>query len=147
MTPNTSQNKEPTRHTGIEMLLVDDQPVVLQTLAEAFEKRAFVVHTAHSRRAALHLLSRRSFELVVTDMRMETTTAGFDVVRAAKSKTDRPTAVAILTAFPLPASEWRKSGADMMILKGSRIDSRLDELTNLVHRRLAARNSSAPSPE
>lgn len=118
----------------INTLLVDDQPFVLDALAEAFENRAFSVKKADSLGAALQALNSYRFELVVTDMRMETPTSGFDVVKAAKARPEAPVVV-ILTAFPLPSSEWRRAGADTLTMKGKNIDLLLDELEQLVLRR------------
>ena len=52
--------------------------------------------------------------MVITDMRMENESAGLEVVRAAKQAPYQP-AVAMLTAFPVPGSEWRDEGMDEML--------------------------------
>jgi DNA-binding response OmpR family regulator len=49
-------------------------------------------------------------------MRMESESAGLEVVQAAKKASYKP-AVAMLTAFPLPGSEWQEQGADEMLVK------------------------------
>src|SRR5437899_10225750 len=54
--------------------------------------------------------------MVITDMRMETDTAGYDVVRVAKRQTYDP-AVALLTAYPLLGSDWKNEGANSMLVK------------------------------
>jgi hypothetical protein len=71
---------------------------------------------------------------VLTDMRMETATAGFDVVRAARQLDPRPV-IAILTAFPISPTEWRPSGADTLMVKGAEIMSLPDKLLSLLNRR------------
>jgi CheY-like chemotaxis protein len=113
-------------------LLVDDESMVLTTLKSVFETRGFEVSTAPSAAAAADQLSRLPFDLVVTDMRMETDTAGLEVVRRAKSQPNNPVVV-ILSAFPIPATEWRKAGADTMFVKGGGIFHILDDIERLLH--------------
>ena len=60
--------------------------------------------------------------MVITDMRMENESAGLEVVRAAKQAPYQP-AVAMLTAFPVPGSEWRDEGMDEMLVKPMNIMS------------------------
>ena len=120
-------------------LLVDDDSAVLKTLKGVFELRRFSVSTAVSAGDAVTMLKQNSFDLVVTDMRMETETAGFEVVRSAKSTAAR-TVVIILSAYPIPASEWRSAGADAMFMKGGGIYRMLDDIERLLrsHTKLPA---------
>jgi CheY-like chemotaxis protein len=120
-------------------LLVDDDSAVLTTLKSIFEMQRFTVSTAISAGDAVRMLEQSSFDLVVTDMRMETETAGFEVVRYAKSTTRRPVII-LLSAYPIPASEWRKAGADAMFMKGGGIYRMLDDIERLVrtHAKLPA---------
>jgi CheY-like chemotaxis protein len=114
-------------------LLVDDDSMILATLKGIFEMRDFNVSTAISAGDALRMLEQSSFDLVVTDMRMETETSGFEVVRYAKSIGNRPVVV-ILTAYPIPKSEWRKAGADATFLKGGGILRILDDIERLLRK-------------
>ncbi|HVJ04363.1 MAG TPA: response regulator [Candidatus Saccharimonadales bacterium] len=112
-------------------LLVDDDSAILQTLKSVFETRDFNVSTAVSAFDAARSLARFSFDLVVTDMRMEHETAGFEVVRHAKSCSCRPVVI-ILSAYPIPVSEWRNAGADGMFMKGGGIFRILDDIELLL---------------
>jgi len=113
-------------------LLVDDDLMVLQTIRSVFEKREFVVSTEVSAAQALSVLERQSFDLVVTDMRMETDTSGFEVVRRAKAHAHPPITV-ILSAFPIPAFDWHDAGADAMFVKGGGVSRILDDIEQLLH--------------
>jgi two-component system response regulator PilR (NtrC family) len=104
----------------IRVLIVDDEDAILTMLKLVLESAAFQVETAHSAAQAQSCLQKEAFDVVLTDMRMESATAGYDVVRAARQLRPRP-AIAILTAFPIAASEWRKSGADALLIKGSEV--------------------------
>jgi CheY-like chemotaxis protein len=87
-------------------------------LRTALEVADFQVETASSAREAIARLPVSHFDLVITDMRMETVTSGYEVARVASRLDPRPTIV-ILTAFPIPASQWRAAGADALIVKGT----------------------------
>lgn len=122
-------------------LLVDDDDAVLTTLKSVFETRDFDISTAVSAGDAITALTRDSFDLVVTDMRMETDTSGFEVVRHAKSTHNRPVVV-ILSAYPIPVTEWRMSGADAMFIKGGGIFRILDDIERLLHTHANSRPSA-----
>ena len=52
--------------------------------------------------------------MVITDMRMESETAGYDVIRAARQQVYDP-ATALLTAYPTLGSEWQNNGAQLLV--------------------------------
>ena len=117
------------------ILIVDDEPSILGLLKSVLELASFEPQTARSAAEAKLLLSQQTFDMVLTDMRMETTTAGFDVVRAARQLDPKP-AIAILTAFPMSPTEWRPSGADALMVKGADIMSLPDKLLSLIKAKL-----------
>ncbi len=98
------------------ILLVDDELAILLTLKAVLEINGFDVETAASAREAKSKLKANSYHMVITDMRMENETAGLEVVSAAKKAPYKP-AVAMLTAFPMPGSDWREQGMDQMLVK------------------------------
>src|SRR5262249_34577795 len=100
------------------ILIVDDEATIRFTLCLVLESAGYKVTTAGSASEARQRLTDQFFDLVLTDIRMETPTAGFDVLRAARhGSTIVP--VALLTGFPLLTSEWRQAGADAFFVKGS----------------------------
>jgi CheY-like chemotaxis protein len=101
------------------LLLVDDDRVILGCFTAILEADDLEVRAVSSAREAAVALRQDEFELVITDMAMETPTAGYDVVRSARERPYRPEVV-ILTAFPLPDAEWRQSGAKALFVKGER---------------------------
>src|ERR1044071_9749573 len=52
------------------ILLVDDEPAILQTLRMIFMTDGYAVETAWSSREALDLIKNTQFDLVVTDFNM-----------------------------------------------------------------------------
>jgi DNA-binding response OmpR family regulator len=97
------------------ILLVDDELAILLTLKAVLEINGFEVETAASAREAKSKIKNSHYHMVITDMRMESDTAGLEVAQAAKKASYQP-AVAMLTAFPLQDDEWQ-DGADEMLVK------------------------------
>ena len=82
----------------LEVLVVDDEPAHAEVVAAALEKINAVCVVVHSQREALDEIKRRPFDVVVTDLMLETNDAGLEVLRAAKQ--ERPeTEVVLMTAF------------------------------------------------
>lgn len=98
------------------ILLVDDELAILLTLKAILEIHGFEVETASSAKEGITKLKANEYHMVITDMRMETERAGYDVVRAAK-KTKYDPAVALLTAYPMLGGEWKEEGANSMLVK------------------------------
>ena len=104
--------------TKVRTLLVDDDAAVLTTFRALLEMEGCDVRTASSAAEAKTALSDEPFEFIVTDMRMETPTAGWDVIRAAHDLAHRPV-VTLVTAFPVNSSECRDFGVAAVFVKGS----------------------------
>jgi DNA-binding response OmpR family regulator len=98
------------------ILLVDDELAILLTLKAVLEIHGFDVETAASAREAKSKLKANVYHMVITDMRMESDSAGLEVVQAAKKAPYNP-AVAMLTAFPAPGSDWSDHGMDQVLVK------------------------------
>ncbi len=87
-----------TAEEPLEVLVVDDEPAHAEVVAAALEKINAVCVVVHSQREALDAIKRRAFDVVVTDLMLETNDAGLEVLRAAKQ--ERPeTEVVLMTAF------------------------------------------------
>jgi DNA-binding NtrC family response regulator len=113
------------------ILLADDELAILLTLKAILEMNGFEVETASSAREAIGKLTSDTFNMVITDMRMETDTAGYDVVRAAKRQSNPP-AVALLTAYPLLGSDWKNEGASSMLVKPMNTNDLLRQIEALL---------------
>jgi len=98
------------------ILLVDDELAILLTLKAILEMHGFEVETAASTKEALQKLDSHVYHMVITDMRMEKDTSGYDVIRAAKRQEYDP-ATAILTAFPTLGTDWKSQGAQSLLVK------------------------------
>ena len=98
------------------ILLVDDEVAILLTLQAVLEINGFEVETAASAREAKLKIRNNQYHMVITDMRMESQSAGNEVVVAARKSPHRP-AVALLTAFPLTDSDDGGQDADEVLVK------------------------------
>ena len=98
------------------ILLVDDELAILLTLKAILEMNGFEVETASSAREGIAKLEKSTYNMVITDMRMEHETAGYDVIRAAKQQDYNP-ATSILTAYPSLGSDWKSEGAQSLLVK------------------------------
>ena len=82
----------------LEVLVVDDEPAHATTVAAALEKVGAECVVVDSQRDALDEIKRRIFDVVVTDLMLETDDGGLEVLKAAKQ--ERPeTEVVLMTAF------------------------------------------------
>jgi len=116
----------------LKLLLVDDEPAVLGLFKQVLELSSFHVQTARSAEEGVAALGGDSFDVVVTDLRMETPLAGYEVVKAAQDLHPRP-AIALVTAFPVPTAEWKRAGADALFVKGQNTLNLGDELVQLAN--------------
>ena len=116
------------------ILIVDYEEAVASMLKVVFETDGYTVVSASSAAEAEELLAANSFDAVITDMKMETDTAGYYVVRAARAHPQRP-AIMILSAFPLLVQDWRSAGADAVASKPTNMTQLLNTLAELVRKR------------
>ena len=82
------------------ILLVDDEAAIRIALKTILEGHGFEVEVAASATEATQKLGEGQFHLIITDLRMETPGAGYEVIRAAREQQYNP-AVVILTAYTL----------------------------------------------
>jgi DNA-binding response OmpR family regulator len=113
------------------ILLVDDELAILLTLRAILEMNGFEVDTAASSKEAQHKLKSAVYEMVITDMRMETETSGYDVIRAARQQPYDP-ATALLTAYPSLGNEWKSKGVHSLLVKPVNTNELLRQLEALL---------------
>jgi CheY-like chemotaxis protein len=116
------------------VLVVDDEPSILVTLRAILELQGFEVDAAGSALEAIQKLQAAVFQMVITDMRMETATAGYDVVRAAQTQPYQPISV-LLTAYPPEEAEWRACGVRALFEKPVNVPALVQELQALMEQR------------
>jgi DNA-binding response OmpR family regulator len=131
------------------ILLVDDEVTVLLTLKAVLEISGYDVDTAASAREGKSKIKLREYQMIITDMRMESDAAGREVIQAARTAAYHP-AVALLTAFPLADEDWQDMGADKMLVKPMQTRLLIQSIEKLMEKHSAklARlaNAAAASP-
>ncbi|MDW5264870.1 MULTISPECIES: response regulator [Acidobacteriaceae] len=113
------------------ILLVDDEVAVLLTLKAVLEISGFEVDTAASAKEGRSKLHTHEYQMVITDMRMESEASGLEVIKAAREAVYQP-AVALLTAFPAADEDWQEMGADKMLVKPMHTRVLLEQLEKLL---------------
>jgi len=134
------------------VLLVDDEVTVLLTMKAVLEISGFDVDTAASAREGKSKIKLREYQMIITDMRMESDAAGREVIQAARTAPYHP-AVALLTAFPVDDDEWQDMGADKMLVKPMQtavllrqIEKLLETHSAKLQRLSSAASAPAPTP-
>lgn len=78
------------------LLLVDDEPAVLFTLQTVLQNAGYLVTTAGAASEALKLIQQtNAYDVVVTDLHMESECSGFEVAKAAAQLKPRPVIVLV----------------------------------------------------
>ena len=117
----------------VEILILDDEPIVGDRLKPALEKCGYTVDTLTDSQAALDRLARKRYDVLITDLKMSGP-SGLDVLRFVTEQAPA-TSVIVITGYATAeqAKESMKGGAVDFIAKPFRIS----QLTELVARTLA----------
>jgi DNA-binding response OmpR family regulator len=119
---------------ALKALVVDDEPNILITHGLVLKSEGFEVETASTVRAAKVVLAESRFDLVLTDLSVETPTAGYDLVHAAREQRRRP-ATLVISGFPDLLSSWEAEGADAGLQKPTEVPELLATISRLVAHR------------
>ena len=100
-----------------KILLVDDDPLILQSISSALEQEEYHVTTADNGEEAIELINKNHFDLVLTDLVMDNVD-GMAVLKEAKEK-NPDGIVIILTGYGdlISAIEALRLDADDYLLK------------------------------
>ena len=96
----------------LSVLVVDDEPAHADSVASSLERIGAESLIAHSEKEAQKMLGERLFDVVVTDLMLEKSDGGLEVLHAVKEKTPE-TEVIVMTAYSgiETAVEAMRSGA------------------------------------
>lgn len=118
----------------IKLLVIDDEPIVGKRLKQAFMKMGIEVETFTDPIEAMNAIKQKSFDIVVTDLKME----GMDgmTILERVQRLNPKAKVIIITGYAQvdTASEAFRKGVFDFIPK----PFRLEELKNVIARALAA---------
>jgi DNA-binding response OmpR family regulator len=121
----------------LRILIIDDETDLSLMLQAHLEAEGYDAHAVTSGLAALALLAKGHFDLVIVDIKMSDM-SGLDIVRAAR-QADRNTAIIIMTAYASVETviEALRLGADDFLVKPFRVNY---GLLPMVERCLARRS-------
>jgi DNA-binding response OmpR family regulator len=122
------------------ILLVDDDLAVLLTLKAVLEFHGFEVETAASTAEALSRLESATYQMVISDLRMETENAGLKVILAARRQSYDP-ATALLTAYPPSGQHWEEDHSESLLIKPLGTSALLRQVEALLVRHEDAKQS------
>jgi len=135
------------------ILLVDDDLAVLLTLKAVLELHGFEVDTASSTPEAISRMEAGVYQMVITDLRMESEYAGLEVIQYAKQQSYAP-ATALLTAYPPNNGRWTDDPSQPLLVKPVGTKDLVRQLEALLvrhedekQRRLGDNSAAAPNRE
>jgi DNA-binding NtrC family response regulator len=106
-----------------EVLVLDDESIVCERLRVHLEKKGFEVETFTDSQAALERLDEKSFDVVVTDVKMKGP-SGLDVMRFVRQQ-GKGTEVIVITGYSAlePARQAECGGAYDFVTKPFQLDA------------------------
>lgn len=116
--------------TITRLLVVDDEPIVGKRLKQVFGKIGFEIETFTDSASALAAMAEKSFDIVVTDLKMEGID-GIEVLKRVRAMNPE-TRVIIITGYASPdtAELAQQQGVFAFLAK----PFRLDELKQVIYR-------------
>jgi CheY-like chemotaxis protein len=118
------------------VLVVDDERAICTTMTAILEDCGFDVVSASSATDAKQALEQSAFDLVITDLQMETPTAGYDVTELASKGNPQP-AIVLISAYPSAMVQWQEHGAHARVEKPVPVATLLATLDELLQKRAA----------
>ncbi|THD58103.1 response regulator [Phenylobacterium sp.] len=133
-------DEQPDGHTAATVLLIDDDPALLDLMAKGFIAAGYITHTAENGRKGLLALDSFHPDLVVTDIVMPEM-EGIGAILQIKRRPTPPKIIAISGAGPGGRRDylsWAKHlGADEVLAKPFRVSQIL-----AISNRLIGKNSN-----
>jgi len=129
MSSHEQNTSEPKVHA--QVLIVDDEPDHAEVMAEALRKPGHVCTIVHSLTEAEDELRHGTFDVVVTDLVMDSETAGLDVLKIAQSEQPSAATVMVTAHGDVPTAKAALQGGAYDFIEKP-LD--LDVFRNLVNR-------------
>src|SRR5579884_240086 len=114
------------------VLLVDDDPTARLTLQTVLEASGYHVDSAASAAEAVGKMDESEYELVLSDMQMESPEAGLKVLAHARMKDYKP-ATALFTSYHEQSSACEPE----MLIEPEDVPGLLEDVANLISERAA----------
>jgi CheY-like chemotaxis protein len=131
-----SRRRSPQRMARV--LLADDDPAARLTLQTVLEAGGYHVDSAASAAEAVGLLDKAEYELVLSDLSMESPEAGLKVLAHARMKDYRP-ATALVTSWRAKAPRAGRSEKGRLLVEAEDVPELLGQVANLISSRASRR--------
>jgi CheY-like chemotaxis protein len=118
--------------------LVDDNPTSRLTLQTVLQAGGYRVDAAASAAEAVGKLDEQEYELVLSDLQMESPEAGLKVLAHARMMDYKP-ATAIVTTYQNAQQHMRPVQQSRMLIKPEDLPGLLAKVANLISERAARR--------
>jgi CheY-like chemotaxis protein len=132
------KNSRESRGSSLELarvLVVDDDPTSRLTLQTVLEAGGYHVDAAATAAEAVGKLDREQYELVLSDLQMESPEAGLKVIAHARMMDYQP-ATALVTTYQNSTDERRKGS---VLVEPEDVPGLLSKVANLIARRVTRR--------
>lgn len=120
------------------VLLADDDPAARLTLQTVLEAGGYHVDAAASAAEAVGLLDQSEYELVISDLSMESPEAGLKVLAHARMKDYRP-ATALVTSWRAKSPRAGRSAKGRMLVEAEDVPELLGQVASLISARASRR--------
>ena len=126
--------QEDAQLAGKQILIVDDEPFIRQTISEVTQKYGMVADTASDGKQALSLIGQRTYDLVVSDIKLPHAT-GYEVFAAARAKNEQ-LPVILMTGFGYDPNHSivraNREGLSAVLYKPFKIDQLMAEIRQAI---------------
>ncbi len=120
------------------VLLADDDPAARLTLQTVLEAGGYQVDAAASAAEAVGLLDQSDYELVISDLSMESPEAGLKVLAHARMKDYRP-ATALVTSWRAKSPRSGRAVKGRLLVEAEDVPELLGQVANLISARASRR--------
>ena len=126
------------------VLIADDELSISKCVATFLQTENFEVQTVGTAASAIIALDNSEFDVVITDIALETRSAGYEIIRVAKSQSYEPEVV-VFTSLEVDAAEWKKRGVKKLFPKGDVEISTVSNAINKIFDERARRRARLPT--
>jgi len=133
-----SQLPRSCEHDLARVLLVDDDPTSRLTLKVLLEAGGYNVDAAASAAEAVGKLEEREYELVLSDLQMESPQAGLKVLAHAKMMDYKP-ATALVTTYQNSGADTSRRSKSSMLIRPMDVPGLLSKVADLISERATRR--------
>ncbi len=134
MAQRTLEDRQPSFSLA-RVLLADDNPAARLTLQTVLEAGGYTVDAAASAAEAVGKLEQKEYELVLTDLHMESPESGLRVLAHARMMDYKP-ATALITTY---LQKQAKISQEPMLIEPENLPELLDKVADLISERAQRR--------